>query len=349
MVVAAGSAADGEPVHRWRRRAAAAIFAAAALTASAAATDPVLGLFWGPTSNGANPFVAAPDWVAPVPTAAVLYKTSGGVASYIGQNRSYYVYANINADTGNPPSGTAVVTADASNFTPGQTTLALTAVGAPFTVCGATYGWRSASTVAGAAITAGAGQALSLAVADAAGNPAALTGTTVTVENTVPSVTNLSTVNGGTNTGIIEINDTLTYTYNDYVDPDSFSDCWVGTTAIDVTLRVTQGAGGIDDETVTIWDSTNTVQLPFGSIATDNNYVTTSRTFGGPGAAQRSRLVSDAGRTTYTVTLGTASGAVNAREGVGTMVLTPSAAAVDRAGNPMTTATYSETNNDRDF
>ena len=43
-------------------------------------------------------------------TSAVVAKTPGYDDSYVKQGGSYYVYANVAADTGNPASGIATVT-----------------------------------------------------------------------------------------------------------------------------------------------------------------------------------------------------------------------------------------------
>ena len=53
------------------------------------------------------------------PTA--IAKTPGGVTGFVQQGGTYFVYANVAADTGNPASGLATVKANVEEVTTGQT------------------------------------------------------------------------------------------------------------------------------------------------------------------------------------------------------------------------------------
>ena len=54
-------------------------------------------------------------------------KTVGGVTGFIRQGGTYYVYATVATDTGNPASGIASVKANVEGVTTGQTAVALVA------------------------------------------------------------------------------------------------------------------------------------------------------------------------------------------------------------------------------
>ena len=64
--------------------------------------------FGGTTANSGNSFAARSDWLAPSAGSSVIIRQNGGVAGYVKQSSSYYVYANV-SDRGNPASGTTSV------------------------------------------------------------------------------------------------------------------------------------------------------------------------------------------------------------------------------------------------
>lgn len=94
------------------------------LAAIGAAVGVSFAAFGGPTANAGNSFAATNDFVAPNASASVIVRQNGGVAGYVKQGGSYYVYATV-SDTGNPASGTASVVADASSITTGAKSAAL--------------------------------------------------------------------------------------------------------------------------------------------------------------------------------------------------------------------------------
>jgi hypothetical protein len=101
-----------------------------------------------------------------------------------------------------------------------------------------------------------------------------------------------------------------------------------------VTVRINDGGGSND--TLLVYDSSNSFALAMGSVDLGRtDYVTTSRTF-----TSSTMVLSGS---TVTVTLGTASGAVGTAASTGTMTWTPSGLATDRASNMCSTAATTET------
>jgi hypothetical protein len=273
------------------------------------------------------------DSQAPTVSAAAISKTQGGTPGFIKQGGTYYVYANV-TDGG---SGVATVTANVSTVTTGQTAAALSS--GSFVVGGVTYNYRSAQITANAGLAAGA-KAFSITAADAAGNSGTQSGFSVTVDNTAPAASNVQTTNvGGGTTGTAETGDALTLTYSETMDPNSILSGWTGT-GTTVTLRLIDGGAGNDS--VQIWDSANTAQLPLGSVNLGNTgQVTASVAFTGSTMTQSGAVI--------TITLGTPSGATT-RGTASQMVWTPSATATDRAANACSTTAVNESGgNDRNF
>ena len=91
------------------------------------------------SNNGSVTF----DSTAPTVSATVIGQASGAtVNGFIKKNTGYYVYANV-TDAG---SGVASVTANVANVTSGDTAVALSSSGGPFTAPGGgSYTYRSAS------------------------------------------------------------------------------------------------------------------------------------------------------------------------------------------------------------
>ena len=301
------------------------------------------GAVWGSFSstaaaNGGNTITAAADFVAPSASATTIGKTTGGVTGYIRKSGTYYVYANV-TDAGNPASGVSTVTADVSSITSGQTAVALSA--GSFSANGVSYNRRSAALTAGSSLAAG-NAAYSLTMTDSAGNSATLSGLTVTVDNTAPTASDIQTTNGGPIAGRADIGDKVTYSFSEPPEPASILAGWTGAST-SVVVRLTNAT----NDTVTIFNSTNTAQLPLGSVNLGrSDYTTASITFGATGTP--STMVLSGSQ--VVVTLGTQSAAATTAAGTGAMIWTPSATATDLAGNAMSTTTRTETGSaDRDF
>jgi hypothetical protein len=234
------------------------------------------------------------------------------------------------------------VTANVSTITTGQAAATLAA--GSYTVDGATYNYRSAALTANATLTAGS-YAYTLALTDAAGNSTTRTGLSLTVDNTAPSATDVQATNatGGT-TGKPELGDQLVLTYSESMDPTSILAGWAGAVT-NVVVRITDGGGGND--VLTVRNAANTAQLPLGSINLGRkDFVAATRDFGATGTASQMTPNGSA----ITLTLGTPSGTTSTAAGTGSMVWSPSATATDRAGNPCSTATKTESGTvDLDF
>jgi hypothetical protein len=276
----------------------------------------------GSVGSTASAGITVVDTTPPVVVGAVINKTLGDRPGFVKQGGTYFVYANANDAAGT--TGTHVVstvTANVTTVTIGSTAVALTTTGGPFTVGGVSYSYRSASLTASNPVVAGL-KSFTVTATDVSGNTGGFTGS-VTMDNTVPIATNIQTTNKVAGIlGRAEMGDTIIYTFSEGMDPNSILAGWTGTSTL-VTLRLNQAAGS---DTVTIFNSANTVQLPFGTNRLGRtDYVTVNRTFTG------STMVMSG--STITITLGTASGATTTAAGTGTMVWTPAATPTDLAGN----------------
>lgn len=311
----------------------------AALSALALALVAALagGAVWGSfgskaAASSGNSFAAAADFIAPTVSATRIAKTGGGSPGYIKKGGTYYVYANV-SDSGNPASGVASVTANVSTITSGQTAATLSA--GSYTVDGVAYNRRSASLTAGSSLAAGT-YSYSLTSKDTAGNSETETGFTVTVDNTAMSAADVQTANGSTIVGRAQQGDSITYTFSEPPDPDSILNEWDGE-ATSVVLRLNNATGS---DTVTIYNSSNSTQLPLGTVKLgQTGYTSSNRTFGASGTPSTMVLSGDE----ITITLGTQSRAATTAGANGTMTWTPSATVTDRAGNAMSTTARTET------
>ena len=298
----------------------------------------VFGAYTSNTSNSGDSFSAASDFRAPTAGRSVIGKTAGGTAGFIKQGGTYFVYADV-TDTGNPASGISTVTSNSSNVTTGATSSALAS--GSFTADGLTYSHRTASLTANAVLAAGSYN-YTVTSTDVAGNSGTQT-FTVTVDNTLPTGTDVQTANGGATAGRPELNDTIIYTYSEPIDPNSILAGWTGAST-NVVVRVNNNTPTNDQ--VQIWNAANGAQLPLGNVNLGGTgYTTANITFGVTGTASTMTMSGN----TITVKLGTqsAAGTTGANS---TMVWTPSATATDRAGNAASTANVTESGtNDREF
>jgi hypothetical protein len=324
---------------RSRRRRLAIATALAVSLGLAASVGVAWALYTDNVASDGNEFVAAADWAAPSASASVIGKSQGGVPGYLKQGGTYMVYANV-ADTGAPASGIASVSANVGTITTGQSAAALSS--GAFTIGGGAYNHRGATLTANASLAAGT-YSYSLSSKDLANNSRTQSGYSVIVDNTAPSATDIQTAGktGGT-TGRPEIGDSITYTFGEPIDPHSILASWTGA-ATSVVVRIANGSG----DPLTVYNSTNTTQLPLGSVGLGrNDYVSASATFGATGTA--STMV--ASGNAITITLGTASSGPGTAAANATMTWTPSASAYDRAGNAMPTTARTETGSaDREF
>jgi hypothetical protein len=293
----------------------------------------VWGNFSSKATDAGNSITAATDFRAPTASASAIGKTTGGIAGTIKKGGTYYVYANV-SDTGNPASGVSTVTANVNSITSGSTAVAL--VAGSYTAGGVSYSYRSASLTAGSSLAAGS-YTYSLTPADAAGNLATQSGFSVTVDNTAPSGSDVQTSNGSTTNGLAEAGDKVSFNFTKAIDPNSILAGWnSGSTSVVVHLN---NGPGSNNDTVTIFNSTNVTQLPLGSVNLGRgDYTSASITFGATGTASSMVMSGN----TVTITLGTQSAAATTVAATGTMTWTPSATATDAAGNAVSTTTVTE-------
>lgn len=267
---------------------------------------------------------------APKATASVIAKSTGGRAGRIRQGGAYYVYANVSG-SGNPPTGLASLTADVSAITTGQASAALS--NGSFTVEGQSYNYRSALLTANATLSEGT-KAYTVKLTDSGGTETN-SNYSVIVDNTKPVATDVQTTNAsGGVAGRAELGDTMTLTYSEQIDDISILSGWGGSST-SVVVRLNQAT----NDTVTIYNAANTVQLPLGTISLARaDYTTANRTFGATGTP--STMV--ASGPNITLTLGTPSGAVTTAAAASAMVWTPTATTTDVAGNTAATTTATE-------
>jgi hypothetical protein len=318
------------------------------------AITPSFASFSSRADSPGNSVTAASDFRAPQVTAVAIGKVSGGTPGFVKQGGSYFVYANVAADTGNPASGTASVTVDASNFTTGATVVSL--VAGSYSASGVSYNYRSASLTAGASLTQGA-KPFTVTATDKALNVANLAGS-ATVDNTAPAAADVQTTNAGTN-GLAEAGDSLILSFSEPIEPASIVAGWSGA-ATSVVVRINDnGLLGlpVGNDSVQIWNAGNSTVLPLGTVDLGrSDYIAGllggNVRFGVGGAASTMTMSGN----TVTIVLGTynATPIVDPARGTaggnGTATWTPAAGPYDRAENAISTAAVTESGAaDREF
>lgn len=325
----------------------------AAITAVALIAIPAaLAAFSAKTENPGDIVTAAPDFVAPAITAQLVTKTQGGVTGFVRKGGTYFVYANVSADTGNPASGLATVKANAAELTSGQTAATMTT--GTYTVAGVSYNYRSPELTANAAVEGT--KNYSVTATDNAGNAATVTGTAV-VDSLAPAATDIQTTNvaAGTN-GLAEIGDKIIFTYSEPIEPESVQAGWTGASTPVVVRIVDNGLLGLStgNDEVVIYNAANNTQLPLGAINMGRgDYVAGLLggfiSYGVTGTASTMVMSGN----TITITLGTLTGVLVApttAAATGTMVWTPVATPYDRAANVMSATPATESGAaDKDF
>ena len=219
--------------------------------------------------------------------------------------------------------------ANLSTVTTGATNVTLTA--GSYTVDGVSYNYRTASQTASNPLSA-TSKAFTITATDVGGNSGTTSGFSVTVDNTVPTGTNIQTTNvsGGT-TGRAETGDTITFTFSEAMEPNSILAGWTGA-ATPVTLRLVQNGGG---DRVQIRNAADSAALPFGTaFLNQTGYTTANRSF------DNSTMVMSG--SSITITLGTPDGAVTTAAGTAATTWTPAAGATDWAANACSTTTVTE-------
>jgi hypothetical protein len=304
--------------------------------------------FTGDSANPSNSVTAADDFRAPTVGAAVISRSPAAPPGHIKQAGAYHVYADV-TDTGNPPSGVAVVTADVSSVTTALTAVPL--VAGSYTAGGVSYNYRSAPLVANGVLSEGS-KPFSITAVDSDTNSGTRSGLSVNVDNTAPTGSDVQTANAAATAGRPETTDTITFTYSEPIDPDSVISGWNGA-ATNVVVRMTNGLL-VANDTLRVFDPSDTTALPLGQTDLGrSDYV--SGVVGGEilrfGATGTPSTMSISANS-ISITLGTASGSGTASTaaGNGTMSWPPSPLATDRAGNGASIAAASESGGaDKEF
>lgn len=324
----------------------AALVVAASTALALASLAPTFAAFASRADNGGNLFTAAPDFRAPVVGSVAIGKTVGGAAGFVKQGGGYHVYANVAADTGNPPSGIASVKADLSALSAGST--AVTLVVGSYSFAGVSYNYRSASPLSADAVLAEGSKGFAVTATDVAANANTANGS-ATVDNTAPKAADVQTTNAGT-AGLAEQNDTLVFTFSEPVEPDSILPGWTGA-ATNVVVRLNDGAlAVVGNDSVQIFNAANTTALPLGVVDLGRgDYV--AGLLGGNvrfGASGTPSTMTMSG-SVLTVVLGTYNATVivdpgrATAGGSGSSIWTPVATPYDRAANAMATTAATET------
>lgn len=304
---------------------------------------------WTAAGAGSASASAIPDWVAPSVGSTVVAKTAGYLPGFIKQGGSYYVYANV-TDSGNPASGPATG-GEVTNVTTITTAgTAVTLVAGSYSVGGVAYNYRSASQTAANPLSGS--KSYSIGSLDVAGNSRSQTGYTVTVENTVPTSTDVQTTNvGGGTAGRAQTGDTINFTFSEQIDPESILSGWTGSSTT-MAVRLIDGGCTIifcSDDSFTVWNAANNALLPFGSVDLNQD------NYHGGGILGALSPINFTGSTmvqsgsSITITLGTASGTADTGS-VTTMNWSPTTNPYDAAGNAATSSSVNEGGgSDREF
>lgn len=156
--------------------------AAVALGLVAGSVAGAFAAFGSTAVNGGNAITSVPDFSAPDVVAVAIGAGEGGATGSVAEGGTYHVYANVLPDGGNPPSGTASVTADVGEVTAGATAVPL--VAGSYVAGGEPYNHRSDALTADSPLAEGVA-AFAVTAVDDASNDETEPGT-VTVDNGGP-------------------------------------------------------------------------------------------------------------------------------------------------------------------
>lgn len=161
------------------------------------------------------------------------------------------------------------------------------------------------------------------------------------VDNIAPKGVDIQTTNGGT-VGRIDAGDTIVYTYSEQMDLNSIYAGWSGT-ATSGSARV----GGVFTANSQVFEVTSPTSVRLGSVDL-NTYYTFFTDTGDVSMTASTVTTGGVARTVVVVKI--LSGFGSGGTATANMVWTPNAAATDLAGNPVSTASVTETGTvDTDF
>jgi len=276
-----------------------------------------------------NTIASHPDWIAPPLTSHALVKDTGGVQNFVKPGGSFRVCGNVGADPGKPASGLKDVVASVG----AQGSVALTAGSAA--PCTAAHTHQSAAATATTVVPLGQTATINVVttVRDNALNATTVT-TPVVVDNDPPAPVDVTTTNGGL-LNKPDAGDTITFTFDEPIDPDSIADGWDGTQPRTLTVRGTSAAGGNDRLAFTL-----PIVAAGGFLTIRNDYVTDTVDYANSTIVAAGSPLG----TQYRVTLGTMSNtdATRARTSGNAMAWATTEAMWDRAGNVLPILAFSE-------
>jgi hypothetical protein len=149
-----------------------------------------------------------------------------------------------------------------------------------------------------------------------------------------PVAMDLQATNGGLIVGRPDLGDTIVLTFSEAMAPGSILAGWTGAST-NIVVRVTNNAS---NDTVNVYNATNTTQLNLGTLQSQGNYVSANSTFGASGTPS-TMIMSGV---TVTITLGTMAGTVRTDNNNNIWTWSPSTAATDLSGNPCEASTATE-------
>jgi hypothetical protein len=269
------------------------------------------------------------------PTVAITFPTSGGTYNTTTWNAgcSSRICGTAAAASGGIASVAVSIRQGGGNYWNGTAFASATEVLLPAT--GTTSWTRS---FAGTSFPTDGAYTVRAVATDTAGNTAS-TSRSFTIDRTAPAPTALTLFNADGE--VTPRTDQVRITYSDALDTASICSAWSGTGdqalgGNGVVVTITNN-GSNDILTVT----SSSCTLHIGSIATGNDYVSSTATFSGSGNNQ-SRVTWKASSRLLTISLGRQnSGTLNTGRSAATVVYTPDAAIKDVAGNTITTTPFS--------
>jgi hypothetical protein len=162
----------------------------------------------GNTSSTSTGSVTVDDTKPSVNSLALAHTSNTTSSGLLAQGASYYVYASV-TEAG---SGLASLTADLSHLTTGQT--AATFTPGTYSAFGQTFNYRSGPLTADNPLTGA--PAYTVSASDNAANVATPVQQQVTMDNTAPTVTTITSSN---NSGTVDVGDTFSVTFSEAIDP----------------------------------------------------------------------------------------------------------------------------------
>lgn len=249
-------------------------------------------------TSSANSFTV--DAVAPTVSSVIASSNDTTTGGYVRQGGGYYVYANAS----DALSGITSVNAGVTNVTTGQSSVALSTAGGPWTVGATSYAYRSAALTANASLSSGS-KSYSVTATDGATNTTTIN-PTVTVDNAPPSPT-VTSVNGSARTFPYSTNQTVTTVGG------ACGNAAGDQTPITVTITGASTASGTATCSGTAW--TYTLSTPWSTEGVTNVTAAQSDAAGGTGTSPTQTITIDKtapviGGSTIAMTTDTTTGGV---------------------------------------